>query len=378
MEKGTLRAPGIYELGKDKFRLRVQVTDPRTGRRRNAEKAVRGTLTEAKRALLKFKVEVAEREGPIERQVRQTLGEYSKSWMERRLVRLRPSTRGRYADSLVKHILPSLGNIYIRALTSADIERWIASEVKKGLAKPTINGYLAILKSITRSFSLELGIPDPGSTVSPLAKVESNRHGLEAAELKVLLSVAKKDGSDLSVLFFVLALTGMRWGEASALKWNDIDEVRNVIIIERAHCKGIVGAPKSGRPRFVPLLPELREMLITHRRNLIAKQGSGLQDGWMFATEGRDGSVALRKPASITTSMNRWVKEAKLKRHVSPHDLRRTWVDLARQANVDEIVRRTIIGHADGATHELYSTVSASEANEAVGRVYQLLLGMEN
>ena len=98
----------------------------------------------------------------------------------------------------------------------------------------------------------------------------------------------------------------------------------------------------------------------------------------MFATESRDGSVALRKPASITTAMNRWVEEAKLKRHVSPHDLRRTWVDLARQANVDEIVRRTIIGHADGATHELYSTVSASEANEAVGRVYQLLLGVEN
>ena len=54
-------------------------------------------------------------------------------------------------------------------------------------------------------------------------------------------------------LALTLALTGIRYGEATALRWSDIDEVGGAIRIERAQWHGIVGETKTGNVRTVPV-----------------------------------------------------------------------------------------------------------------------------
>jgi integrase len=62
-------------------------------------------------------------------------------------------------------------------------------------------------------------------------------------------------------LFAFLLLTGARRGEASGLRWEDVDLVRRVVTIRRSY-----DAPtKSGRHRTVPISAELATILARHR-----------------------------------------------------------------------------------------------------------------
>ena len=61
----------------------------------------------------------------------------------------------------------------------------------------------------------------------------------------------------------------------------------------------------------------------------------------------------------------------------SPHDLRRTFVDLLRQAKVDAVVEHAIVGHADEKIRRLYSTVRSPEAAQTVAGVQRLVEGGE-
>jgi len=64
----------------------------------------------------------------------------------------------------------------------------------------------------------------------------------------------------------LLALrTGLRQGELLALRWEDVDLVAGRLVVRRNLAKGVVGTPKSGRIREVPLSDEARTSLKTHR-----------------------------------------------------------------------------------------------------------------
>jgi len=75
----------------------------------------------------------------------------------------------------------------------------------------------------------------------------------------------QRDGYPLAL---TLALTGIRYGGATALRWSDIDEANAVIWIERAQWHGIVSETKTGNVRTVPLTAELGEVLRDHRRTV--------------------------------------------------------------------------------------------------------------
>ena len=61
-----------------------------------------------------------------------------------------------------------------------------------------------------------------------------------------------------------------------------------------------------------------------------------------------------------------------LKKRLTPKGMRRTYQDLARRANVPEIVARTICGHATVAMQERYSTIASDEVRSAVGKIISL------
>jgi len=53
--------------------------------------------------------------------------------------------------------------------------------------------------------------------------------------------------------------------------------------------------------------------------------------------------------------------------------LRRTFNDLARNANVEGLVTKSISGHLTDRMKDHYSTVSAAEQSEGIGRVIKLV-----
>jgi integrase len=89
----------------------------------------------------------------------------------------------------------------------------------------------------------------------------------------------------------------MRFCHASALRWEDVDERRSVILVQRKNVPGLVGpvSRKKRAPRTIPLHANVIEVLRWHRQQLIAAQHPGLSSGYMFPS--RVGT--LRQPNSV-------------------------------------------------------------------------------
>jgi hypothetical protein len=58
---------------------------------------------------------------------------------------------------------------------------------------------------------------------------------------------------------------------------------------------------------------------------------------------------------------------------IAPRGMRRTFQDIARRANVHDLVTRAISGHATEEMHHHYSTAQLDEMRVGVGRVASLL-----
>src|SRR5690606_8564096 len=121
--------------------------------------------------------------------------------------------------------------------------------------------------------------------------------------------------------------TGLRWGEMSALQWQDLDKQRGEIHVRRSNWKGEVQErlkTKKSR-RTVPLCPELAGILTRHRVAMLVGQHPGLEAGWIFPTaEG-----TLLKGTPLRAVLDEACEAAKIPR-ITTHGLRRTFNDLAR------------------------------------------------
>ncbi|HYO97993.1 MAG TPA: tyrosine-type recombinase/integrase [Polyangiaceae bacterium] len=83
-------------------------------------------------------------------------------------------------------------------------------------------------------------------------------------ELPRLLD-AVKDDPERRTLLLLGSDAGLRQGELVALEWGDVNLVAGTLTVRRSSWHGIVGTPKSGRDRKVPLTARLRTALRAHR-----------------------------------------------------------------------------------------------------------------
>ena len=167
---------------------------------------------------------------------------------------------------------------------------------------------------------------------------------------------------------WVMAFTGLRWGELSALRWDDIDPGAGVIRVQRSNWKGRAVAPKTRRSRrTVPLLPEVADELAAHHKRMVTTQHPGLGSGLIWPT--MKGTMHAGSP--LGRALDRATKATKATR-ITPHALRRTFNDLARRV-ADGMVVRAITGHVTEALTEHYSVVDASEKMRAAAGVLRLV-----
>jgi len=373
------RAPGITEIGRGKFRIRVRGVDPATGKLKEVDRIVENiTVKEAIRLKEEWRAEL--RAGKAQgRGQRVTVEDFATSWLSMKLPRLKPATADRYASALDLHINPCFGAIYLDALSRADIDEWIAERAME-YRPETINGWLRILKAMCKDAAADLGFTDPSVRVTPLPTNNIDGHadrvGLTAEEARRLLDVVKDESPDQFALLLTLILTGMRWGEATALKWSDIDVKHRVIRIVRSHHRKRVSSPKTKTSiRLYPLPPGMGKVFQDHWDLLRIEKHPGLEKGLVFATRSsKDPEEAtLRVPSSWQKCLPKWLAAAEITKHITPHSFRRTNVDVLRWAKVEPVVARSLVGHATQSMTETYSTVVEDEKRDAVARVADLI-----
>jgi integrase len=122
---------------------------------------------------------------------------------------------------------------------------------------------------------------------------------------------------------------------------------------------------KTARRQRIVLPPEIVALLEAH----IASMNEAERESELLfpaITGGLRARSCLDKPFRVVA------KEIKLKKTITPRAMRRSFNDLARAAEVKDVVTRAISGHVTDSMQQHYSTVSGLEVCDGIAKVVSL------
>jgi integrase len=157
----------------------------------------------------------------------------------------------------------------------------------------------------------------------------------DPAQLDQLLTACRARDAALYPLLLTLARTGMRPGEAYAMRWEDVDLGRAEIRIERAVSRGRIETPKTGHGRTVKASPVL---LVVLREKSLQRGAQGLA----FPSE----AGTLLDHHNVAKRFKRVVRAAKLPQHHTLYCLRHTFASILLAAGVSPAYVQEQLGHA--------------------------------
>lgn len=308
----------------------------------------------------------------------QTVAQYLERWLEEGVRHsVRPKTFENY-DLCVRRLLPDLGRVRLRALTPEHIQHALGNLIHRGLAARTVRQVHMVLRcSLKQALLWRLVASNPSDAVKPPRPVRKEMRTLTEEEVRRLLAVTA--GTRHHSLWIFLVTTGVRLGEALALRWADIDLVEGHAKIRRALQRqrgvGMVFVePKSSRGRrTVPFPPETLTALEAHRHDLERErqQAAKLWQENDLVFPSPDGRP--RDMPYLSFTFHRGLQRAGLPR-LRIHDLRHTAATHLLNRHVHPKVVQELLGHSTIAiTLDTYSHVMPALAKEASAHMSSLL-----
>jgi len=233
---------------------------------------------------------------------------------------LKSSSLRTYQQCFTNWIQPIVGKISIQQVASKHAQRILdhmdASEKSTDTKKTVMNVFKNMINHSVSAGYRETGINFP--TVSGKAPA---KRILSPLEVSKLIKVAEElYDAEFSRLIKTLYLTGLRIGEAVALRRGDINLERGSITIARRYyecvSEGNWDVPKNGKIQTIPIHPELLQVLIQQ-----LDEGNNKTTQLLFSN--KSGNVLM--PSSIRGKLYKVATKALGNAdQVSPHALRRS------------------------------------------------------
>ena len=284
-----------------------------------------------------------------------TVRDYHDRWLRVVAQEIKPRTLMGYRQQFRLHILPALGRVRVRELHRGTIKAFLIDKRAGGLGKNSVRLIRAALSAMLSSAvddaiiaanpALRLGLKLRGQPdrLTPVDRQQAIRP-MAAAELAAFLEAAERVTPQYAALFLLLGHTGLRPGEAFALRWTDIDFDAGRLQVERAWSAGRIESTKTGARRIVDLTARLVRRL---RRLHLERKAEALRRGWpelpawVFCTEAAtplDGSRTRKAFARALDAAG-----------VPPHrvyDLRHTFASVLLARGVPLTYVSAQLGHA--------------------------------
>lgn len=359
-----------------RWQARVTYYDPDTGKRRETTRTF-ATEREAKK--WSREQEMAYRTDPNRRPPsEETFAQFFDRWLEGTAAgRTRDTTTKvyrRYGQPLIR----TIGHKPLKALTPGDFQAIYARMLKDGKATSTIHHTHVVAHSALDE-AVHWGlIPfNPTDRVKPPRVVSPEIVPPTVDESQALLAAA--ENSRLKALWWFIAITGCRKGEAVALKWSDIDWDGKVVWIRRTAAEegGLLTVHDTktvkGRRAIAVtayLLDILREQRERVRREGELASGPWNADGWVFPS--RRGTMLW--PTSVATVFRKLRRAAGCRADVKIHGLHHAMATDWLLAGVPIKVVSERLGHANIAiTLQIYGhllpNMQAEAAEQMDGRL---------
>jgi integrase len=319
-----------------------------------------------------------------------TLGEFLREeWLPVTQNTIRSTTYASYSTHVKKHIVPTLGRVKLQKLAPVMINALYAQLLKDGkvcgsggLSANSVRRVHATLhRALGDAVRWDRLLRNPCDAADPPRQGGTEDEKTQAwtnLELRQFLAAVKDDR--LYPLWLTLAMTGLRRGEALALRWADVDLERSRVSVRRSlvPINGTVEVhePKTSRGRrLVALDPFTVSVLRAWSRRQKAEHlewgPAWSESGLVFTrTDGK-----LLHPERVSKAFRAAVKKTGLP-PIHLHDLRHTHATLALEAGVHPKVVSDRLGHATVAiTLDIYSHAVPALSEEAAATVAALVMG---
>lgn len=159
------------------------------------------------------------------------------------------------------HLVPFFGPMRLNQIGIREIERYKSQKLRQGLSPKTVNNHLTVLRrmlAVAVDWELLSHVPN----VQWLRTQEPDFDFLTFEEAERLVEGAEPEWRTMVLLGLK---TGMRVGELRALRWFDIDLHAGQLMVRQAVSREVVGTPKNGRTRKIPLSDGALAALKQHR-----------------------------------------------------------------------------------------------------------------
>lgn len=273
-----------------------------------------------------------------------TVAAYAARWLQQIRGTLKAATVAQYERSLRLYVVPAIGGSKVRKLRRGEIKALLADLFRRELARDTVRLAHATLRAMLNAArdDDELIRENPAEglgralrLVRPKDARGERVKAFDPAQLDLLLRTCRAEDAALFPLLLTLARTGMRPGEALALRWDDVDLGRREIRVERAVSHGRIETPKVGHGRTVKVSPALHAVL----------RGRSLQRAateWVFPSE----AGTRLDHHNMARRFRRIVRLAKLPQHHTVYCLRHTFASILLAAGVSPAYVQEQLGHA--------------------------------
>ena len=173
---------------------------------------------------------------------RETVAEFLTAWLAERERSMKPTSYARYRDYVVKDLVPALGTVRLEALTHEHVARLIVDLETAGRGAVTVRRIHATLRSALSDAVKRRRLTHNAAVHAVLPQVVTvERGGWGAPEAIAFLAHVHDAGDRDAELWELLIGTGLRKGEALALRWCDVELDRRV-----AHVRQTVSAVDGG------------------------------------------------------------------------------------------------------------------------------------
>lgn len=326
----------VYKNNRGKWCIDINVLDSNGRRKRVRRTATRQTRRAAEAEEREIRASLAT---GTYRRARQevNLNRMLDDYLAASKGRLKASTHHGYRVIADTHLRPAWGNLPLEDITARRISR-LAAKMLETKNPKTVNRMLTVLRQ-TLVLAIEWGELDALPRMRRLKEPKSQWRYLDRSEIALLLEQPNED--PWTPMIVVALHTGLRLGELRALNWSDIRLEVKLLEVNRAAWTDVIGVPKNGSTRTVPLNDDAVEAICG------ARHPGG---DFLFC----DSSGRLLKTHACETAIHRIASQAGLE-PFGWHVLRHTFGSYVASTCGDLRVVRELLGHRDIQTTMRYA-----------------------
>jgi integrase len=370
MAKRAIGEGSVRQRPNGLWEARLSYIDPQSGRRRSVSlyaataEEVRDKLDEARD---RIKTDVPVRDSS------QQLAEWITHWSATALEASprKESTKTLYRNLARKHLSPApFGATPLDKLRKTHVDGLVVALRKRSLSDSTVRQVYTVLRAILDDAKIDGLIADnPAAKMARPRVARTEARHLSASEVTAVLGAA--EGLRYRPVLALIAATGLRRGEALALRWEHLNladgTLKVAATLSRVGEQLVITEPKSARSRrTVPLSPGIVALLKAQRATQVAEHlhaGSRWTDsGLVFTTE--FGTPV--EPRNILRTIENAAAKAGIE-DVGVHTLRHSAAVAWLEAGVHIKAVADLLGHSSIAiTGDIYGHTSDATTRAAI------------